>query len=312
MNESFCEEYKQNLFFNLDVKDLRSTYIVNCVLNNFLTYTAVMLNIVTIYAIKKSSSLSKTLKTLLLSLAVSDVGVGLIVQPLYTSFLVDLLQQNSPRCYIYLAFKIVGQFFSASSFISVVAVSVDRFLAVHLHLRYQELVTHKRVVAVLMSIWVFSGIVSLLTLWVNLRETQQFILSICGVIGLLLTAVVYIRIYLVSRRHKNQIHTLQLQQVEQVNEMANFASLIKSAVGIFYIFLVLLVCYLPYVIGEATLRNHDRNIAFKKFYLFSMTLVFLNSSLNPVIYCWKMRHIRHAIMDILRNMSWNRNQTSHE
>ena len=97
-----------------------------------------------------------------------------------------------------------------------------------------------------------------------------------------------------------------------MNEMANFASLIKSVVGIFYIYLVFLVCYLPYVIGEAALRNHDRNIGFKKFFLFSLTLVFLNSSLNPVIYCWKMRHIRHAIMDILRNISWNRNQPSHE
>ena len=186
------------------------------------------------------------------------------------------------------------------------AVSVDRFLAIHLHLRYQELVTHKRVVAVVISIWVLSGIFSLLILW-NLQYTQRLISSICGVIGLLLTAVGYIRIYLVARHHKNQIQTLQLQEVEQANEMANFVSLIKSAVGIFYIYLVFLLCYLPYFIGMASLRSQDWNIPFKTFVLFSATLVFLNSSLNPVIYCWKMRHIRHALMDILRNMSWNRN-----
>ena len=104
--------------------------------------------------------------------------------------------------------------------------------------------THKRVVAVVIFVWVFSGIVSLLTLW-NLHHTQRLILSICGVIGLLLTAVAYIRIYLVARRHKNQIQTLQLQQVEQANKMASIASLIKSTVGIFYIYLVFLVCYSP-------------------------------------------------------------------
>ena len=311
MNESFCEEALQNSPFNSVVKDLRWSYIANCVLNNFLTFTAVMLNIVTIYAIRKSSSLAKTLKTLLLSLAVSDVGVGLLGQPLYTSLLVNLLQQSSPRCYTYLAFKIVSHFFSTSSFLGVVAVSVDRFLAVHLHLRYQEHVTHKRVVAVVISLWLFSGIVSLLILW-NLHYTQRLILSICGVIGFLLTAVVYIRIYLVARRHNNHIQTLQLGDLQQrTNEMAHFASLIKSAVGIFYIYLVFLVCYLPSFIGMATLRIYNRNIPFKAFFLFSVTLVFLNSSLNPVIYCWKMRHIRHAIMDVLRNMSWNRNQTSH-
>ena len=46
-----------------------------------------MSNIVTIHAIRKTSSLPKTLKTLVLSLAVSDVGVGLLVQPLYISLL---------------------------------------------------------------------------------------------------------------------------------------------------------------------------------------------------------------------------------
>ena len=33
---------------------------------------------------------------------------------------------------------------------------------------------------------------------------------------------------------------------------------------------------------------------FEKVFLLSLTLVFLNSVLNPVIYCWKMRHIRHV------------------
>ena len=39
-----------------------------------------------------------------------------------------------------------------------------------------------------------------------------------------------------------------------------------------------------------------------------LTLMYLNSYLNPVIYCWKMRTVRHAIMDLLRKMSWNSNR----
>ena len=53
-----------------------------------------MLNIVTIDALRNTPSLPKTLKTLLLSLAVSDVGVGLLVQPFYISLLVKGLQQK--------------------------------------------------------------------------------------------------------------------------------------------------------------------------------------------------------------------------
>ena len=56
---------------------LWSSYIANCVFNAFLCYAAILLNIITIHAIRKTSSLPKTSKTLLLSLAISDLGAGL-------------------------------------------------------------------------------------------------------------------------------------------------------------------------------------------------------------------------------------------
>jgi len=66
----------------VEFADLRSIYIANCVVNRFLSYTCIMLNIVTIHAIRRTSSLLNPLKTLLLSLAISDVvGVGFLGQP---------------------------------------------------------------------------------------------------------------------------------------------------------------------------------------------------------------------------------------
>ena len=84
MKESFCELLQKYYPKPSEAEDFDSTFIANCVFNSFLSYTAVMLNVLTIHAIRKTSSLPKTLKTLLLSLAVSDVGVGLLVQPFYT------------------------------------------------------------------------------------------------------------------------------------------------------------------------------------------------------------------------------------
>ena len=310
MKKSSCELLFQYFLGASDVEDLQSTYISNCVFNSFLSYTAIMLNIVTIHAIRKTSSLPKTLqKTLLLSLAVSDVAVGLLVQPFYTSLLVKWLHQNTPSCSTFNVFFMTSILFATASFFGVVAVSVDRFLAIHLHLRYQELVTHKRVVAVVISIWVFSVFLSLMLLWAT-PDTRSLLLCIVIVVGLLVTALVYIRIYLIVQRHKNQIQALQVQQVEQTNEMANFAGLVKSAVGIFYVYLSFLACYLPFFTRLVTFKILDPSIALKRFYLLSFTFVFLNSSLNPVIYCWKMRHIRQAFMGILRNMSWFRNPAS--
>ena len=60
-------------------------YLVLCSSNAFLSYTATMLNIVTIHAIRKTPSLSKNLKTLLLSQAISVLGVGLLVQPIFVA-----------------------------------------------------------------------------------------------------------------------------------------------------------------------------------------------------------------------------------
>ena len=135
-------------------------------------------------------------------------------------------------------------------------------------------------------------------------------MAVLGAVGIILVTMVCIRIYLAVRRHKNQIQVLQVQQVAQADEVANFSSLAKSAVGIFYVYLVFLVCYLPFFIVVVSIQTKGPSIIFKKLHLSTITLVFLNSSLNPVIYCLKMRHIRHAVMNILRNMSWFRSCSS--
>jgi len=308
MKKSFCELLQRYYPKASEAEDFFWTFITNSVLNSFLSYTAIMLNIVTIHAIRKTSSLPKTLKTLLLSLAVSDVGVGLLVQLFYFSLLVKWLQpENNPGCNTAEAFYIIAHLFFNSSFSNVVVLSVDRFLAVHLHLRYQELVTHKRVVTVMILIWVLGVFVSFLVFWVPL-DSHSLLISIIGVLGLILTAIVYIRIYLAVRRHENQIQVQQVQQLAQTGKIANFSSIIKSSVGIFHLYLVFLVCYLPYLICLVASQIYGPSIVSKRFSLFSVTLVCLNSSLNPVIYCWKMRHIRRAVINMLRNMSWRRSR----
>ena len=295
MRKSFCEALLQYYPKISEVEDIYSTSIANCAFNSFLSYIAIMLNIVTIHAIRKTLSLPKTLKTLLLSLAVSDVGVGLLVQPFYISLLVKWIQENDPGCNTYMAFNII-----VNSFWGVVALSVDRFLAIHLHLRYQELVTHKRVVAVVISIWVLSAFFSLMPLWVP-TDIRALVLSIGNIIGLLLTTLVYIKIYLAARHHRNQIQVLQVQNATQNGTIANFAKVIKSSMYTYYVYLVFLACYFPLFISWSAFQIINPSIAWKKVLLFSLTLVYVNSSLNPVIYCWKMRHIQHAVMNILRN-----------
>ena len=167
--------------------------------------------------------------------------------------------------------------------------------------------THRRVVIVVIGIWVYSAFLSLIILW-ELLSTRDLIRTTSAAFGFIITLVVYIRIYQTVRRHKNHIQSMQIRDEAQSEEIKNLTVLIKSTVGIFYVYLVFLICYLPLFICMAVIQFYGSSIVLKKLFLFLLTLVFLNSSLNPVIYCWKMRHVRHAIIDILRKMSWISNR----
>ena len=304
MKTSFCDELLLRQRTRTEHEDLYPGYIFNCAFNAILSVTAIIFNSVTIQALRKTSSLSKPLRTLLLRLAVSDLGVGLLVQPLYIALLVQWLQkntENSPSCAVFNALAFIGILFSSASFFGVMALSADRFLAIHLHLRYQELVTHKRVVSVVVSLWVFSAALSLFMFWVSKNSWPVF--AAIGVACLVVSAVFYYKIYSAVRRHRNQIQALQIQQVEQDAEMAaNLARKRKSAVCAFYVYLVFFICNLLGFCSFASILILGLNTATKMSLLSLWTLVFLNSPLNPVIYCWKMRHIRHAIMDMVRNV----------
>ena len=170
--------------------------------NAFLSFTTIVLNIITMQALRKTSSLPKTLKTLLLSLAVSDLGVGLLVEPLFVAFLV--MEKNSTAySTVKLARSIQAKILVFASHFGVFALAVDRFLAIQLHLRYQELVTHKRVVAVVISVWVFSASIC--------YPSHLIMRAVIFVVCVITTGLLYCKIYASVRHHTNQMHALQVQ-----------------------------------------------------------------------------------------------------
>ena len=74
--------------------------------------------------------------------------------------------------------------------------------------------------------------------------------------------------------------------------------------------LVLMVCYLPNICTLFIIAFTSRpSTSIKHLQFYTLTLVFLNSSLNPVIYCWKMKHIRHTIIGLIRNAFTKQNYT---
>ena len=299
LNESFFGN-------SADVEGFRPSVVATCVFNSFLSYTTIILNIVTIHAIRKTALLPKPLRTLLLSLAASDVGVGLLALPLRISILVSRLKRSRIDPISFKGLMAVMTFFCASSLFSVVTISVDRFLAVHLHLRYQELVTHKRVLAVVISIWLLSAIISSSVFWDPLLVSIKVITFVMMTVCLIVVVTVYWRIYIVLKRHKNQIQSFQIQEVQQGvqnGDLSSFSKVRKSAHGTFYVCIVFLICFLPsYILSFIILSRPLNIISLYKARLYTTTLFFLNSSLNPVMYCWKMGSIRRTLMHTMRGI----------
>ena len=275
-----------------------SGYIVNVVLNVFSALTAIVFNSITIQAIRKTSSLPNPLKILLLSLAFSDLAVGLVAQPLW---IVNLSREEDTE-----VLSIIQSALANASFLGIMALNVDRFLAVHLHLRYRELVTYKRVLRLAILTWVFSALLSFICRWIT-KDLSEFmnITIIVWSLCLIFLTVISCRLYFAVRVHTKQIQALQLKQTALSDEVANASRLRKSAVSSFYVNFVFLVCYLPFYCS--LIRKFFKSEAFvngqiwQELFPLSRTLMFMNSCLNPVIYCWRMRDIRHAIKDILRN-----------
>ena len=299
MAKEFCSYYLNGLgqlvqFHGTAVSSL-------CVLNFVFSPVAVFGNILVIRALWKASSIPANIKMLFLSLAVSDLAVGLFAQLMLA---VVLRIAASGRhdfellCPTILTVCYFSLFLLAcASFLNVTAIAVDRLLAIILHLRYQELVTSKRVIIALVSVWLTSG--SAASLFVSLDILNVIVVVIVESVGILLSTVAYIYIYRAVRHHQNQIHSQIQHQNAQAMELFREKKVAFNAVHFYVIFLV---CYLPNFCSKILLIRDSFQMSFRLAFYVTLIFVLLNSSLNPVVYCWRYREIRQIMKRTMKKI----------
>ena len=270
-------------------RDFAVPLFVNCVLNAPLSITAIIGNILVIYSMWNSPVLLHSPSNFLLfGLAVCDLGVGVIVQPFYivyqSFYLTNHLQGWLATMEV---FNVISNLFCGVSFLTTTAVSIDRYLALHFHLRYRELVTTRRTVRLLVSLWIIAVLVTSTLFW---KQTITFYAALLVIATcLFVTIVVYVKIFTIARFHRKKI----LKQLGQ--EKHTILQQTKSALNMFYVCMIHTFCYIPYFVF-LLLRDGYKTTVFTVLATeFAQTLIFLNSSLNPILYCWRLRDIRVAV-----------------
>ncbi len=270
--------------------------IINCVLNAPLMLISITGNTLVLAAILRTPSLHSPSFIFLCSLAFSDLLVGLIAQPLFVTRQITNVENSlldGVRHMI--AFSVCG-----ASLCTMTAISLDRFMAIHYHLRYPSMVTVFRCICTLLTIWFSDLLLSVVYVW---DSKTFYLILVAGIVTcVLICTFSYIRIYRIVLRHQFQIHNEQqaLQISSNAGNFVNLMRLKKSALNTFVFYMFIIFCYLPNCVSLTIY-----SISLEKWteaWFLTNTILFANSSFNPMLYCWRIRELRTAVLKLLKKV----------
>ena len=262
------------------------------VLNILLSVTTFLGNTLILVALPKENSLHPPSKLLFRNLAITDLCVGIIAEPLLVAYLISLVKQRWDICYyLHFADFVIGAILCSVSLLTLTAISVDRLLAVSLGLRYRQVATLRKAYLSVIVMWVLSVVIGVAFYYLDqtpILDWSRFTaISICVCI----LSLCYTKIFFALRR--SQIHVQGQVKRAIPLYLARYRKAVYSAL---WVQVTLVVCYLPFGIAT-TIPEISLSV-----YLMTLTLLLLNSSLNPLLYCWKIREVRQAVKDTIRQL----------
>ena len=270
--------------------------------NIIFALTATMGNTLIVIALQRETSLHPPSKVLLRNLAVTDLCVGIVSQPVQIALFLTLLYKLPQICgYIYAVSRTASTILCGVSLLTTTAVSVDRLLALLLRLRYRQVVTLKRIYGAVIAFWASSIFTAATSYW---NYAVWLVLVISSTSLCLVTSICcYSKIFLTLRRYQNQVR----EQASQIFPPSIMKRYRKSVYSGLCVQLALVLCYLPFLLvwpfeyRENVIRRRE-SVAFYLAVESTLTLLYFNSSLNPILYCWKIKEVRQAVKDNLRQL----------
>ena len=272
------------------------TNLITAIFNIVTAPFAVIVNVLVFTAIFGCPRLRTPSNLLLASLALSDALVGLTAQPGYITYRLMENQHRSVPCFARIIYSSAFYICFGVSFMTLSAVSYERFVAVRLRVRYKAIFSTRRVLKYVLGIWTVNVLLTALE-WAKINQAVRGIHLILWLICLLVSAATQIGVLLVVRRHRRQVQ-VQLQEIENLQRQreAKLARRLSTIVGVYLIlyFPVFFVTFYHQILG-LNLQTYNH-------YSWTETLAFLNSCSNPFICCWKNREIRQKVKEFLKKI----------
>ncbi|CAK6437581.1 unnamed protein product [Pipistrellus nathusii] len=275
-------------------------------------------NVLVCAAVGTASALQTPTNYFLASLAAADVAVGLFAIPFAVTISLGFCTDFS-SCLFLACFVLV---LTQSSIFSLLAVAVDRYLAVRVPLRYKSLVTGSRVRRVIAVLWVLAFGIGLTPFlgWnskdsaTNCTEPRDgtmnescclvkclfenvvpmsymvyFNFFGCVLPPLLIMLVIYIKIFMVACKQLQRTELMDHSRTILQREI-HAAKSLAMIVGIFAL------CWLPvHAINCVTLFQpaHAKN---KPKWAMNMAILLshANSAVNPIVYAYRNQDFRYT------------------
>ena len=278
----------------------------------WISFVNILLSIITFFgnatvllALSKVSAIHPASKLLFRTLAATDFCVGVISQPLTIVSMISQVHGQFNVCrYASTVRFLISHVLCTVSLLSSAATNLDRLLALSLRLRYRQFVTLKRMYVIVTAFWVLSIAFSVMSL-IRERITTWFFTAVLASC-LIISGISYAKIFRILHHNQTQVNGLSVYQMQANPVRTPNAEVYKRTVStILWVQIGLVVCYVPYIVISLILRK-NQTVPIVLAWRCTGTLLFLNSSLNPVLYCWKMSSLRRAMKETVRKICCNR------
>ena len=262
-------------------------------------------NFIVFFIIIKSKRLHTRSTICLMSLATTDLLVGLVLEPIYIMQLSS--KEYSSNCRFNSVRRFLATLFMGASIGSIAVVSYDRYQHLSKTLNYKECMPKKRIACLLIIAWMVPLATSLTRFINEIFYRVVVIVYISTIITIMITCYIFV-IRIVkngedSLRMVKRAPTGSQNRIDSQRKSREMGSHIKTAKAVIVIIAILFVTFAPiliyFVIGAFSSlleRSILMSVASREVgYACCMTVAMANSAVNPVIYCLRIPEFRASL-----------------